>query len=68
MRWVANAMPRLLYARERPGTHCIGRWVGVTAGLDRCGIYRPPPGFDPRTVQLVVSRYIDYAILDPPIS
>jgi hypothetical protein len=23
----------------------------------------PPPGFDPWTVQLVVSRYIDYAIL-----
>jgi hypothetical protein len=23
----------------------------------------PPPGFDPRTVQLVASRYTDYAIL-----
>jgi hypothetical protein len=22
----------------------------------------PPPGFDPRTVQLVASRYTDYAI------
>jgi hypothetical protein len=22
----------------------------------------PPPGFDPRTVQLVASRYIDYAM------
>ena len=31
------------------------------AGLDRCGKSRPPPGFDPRTVQLVASRYTDYA-------
>jgi hypothetical protein len=23
----------------------------------------PPPGFDPRTIQLVASRYTDYAIL-----
>jgi hypothetical protein len=25
----------------------------------------PPPGFDPRTVQLVASRYTDYAIPAP---
>jgi hypothetical protein len=25
----------------------------------------PPPGFDPRTVQPVASRYTDYAILAP---
>ena len=33
---------------------------------DRSGRLRKmstPPGFDPRTSQLVVSRYIDYAIL-----
>jgi hypothetical protein len=30
-------------------------------GLDRWGKSRLPPGFDPRTVQLVASRYIDYA-------
>ena len=35
--WVVNAMPRLLYLRERPGTHCIGGWVGSRAGLDGCG-------------------------------
>jgi hypothetical protein len=29
------------------------------AGLDRCGKSRPPPGFDPRTVQSVASRYTD---------
>ena len=47
--------------RERPGTHCIGGWVGPRAGLDRCGKSRPPPGLDPRTVQPVASRYTDYA-------
>ena len=37
--------------RERPGTYCIGGWVGPRAGLDRCGKSRrrrdsipgPPP-------------------------
>jgi len=48
------------YPRERPGIHCTGSWVGPRAGLDRCGKSRPPPGFDPRTVQPVASRYTDY--------
>jgi hypothetical protein len=47
---------------KRPGTHCIGGWVCPRAGLDGCGKSRPPPGFDPRTVQPVASRYTDYAI------
>ena len=42
--------------RERSGTHFIGGWVGPRAGLERCGISRPPPGFDPRTVQPVACR------------
>jgi hypothetical protein len=43
-----------------PGkTHCIGGWVGFKAGLDWCGKSRPTPGFDPRTVQPVASRYTD---------
>jgi hypothetical protein len=33
--------------------------VGPRAGLDRRGKSRPLPGFDPRTVQPVVSRYTD---------
>ena len=45
-----------------PGTHYIGGWVGSKAGLDGCGKSHPPPGFDPRTVQLVASRYTDYGI------
>ena len=51
-----------LYPRERPGTHCTGGWVGPRAGLDRCGKISHPPGFDPRTVQPVASRYTDWAI------
>jgi hypothetical protein len=54
---VVNVTPRPLYPLERPGTHCIGGWVVLRAGLDRCGKSRPPPGFDPRTVQPVASRY-----------
>jgi hypothetical protein len=54
--------PAVFYPRKRPGTHCTGGWVGHRAGLDRCEKSRPPPGFDPRTVQPVASRYTDYAI------
>jgi hypothetical protein len=65
MVWVVNATPRPLYHRERPGTHCIGGWVGTRSGLEGCGKSRPPPGFDPRTVQPVASRYTDWAIPVP---
>ena len=33
--------PTAPYPRERPGTHCTGGWVGLTAGLDWCGKSRP---------------------------
>jgi len=33
--------PAAPYLRERPGTHCTGGWVGLRAGLDRCGKSRP---------------------------
>ena len=62
MGWVANATPRPLYPRKRPGTHCIGGWVGPRASLNTRGKSLPPPGFDPRTVQSVASRYTDWAI------
>ena len=52
-------VPAPLYSRERPGTHFTGGWVGPRAGLDTCEKDRPPPGFDPRTVQPVASRYTD---------
>jgi hypothetical protein len=31
--WVVDATPRPLYPRERPGTRCIGGWVGPRASL-----------------------------------
>ena len=40
----------------------IESWLGPRAGLDGCGISRPPPGFNPRTFQPVASHYIDWAI------
>ena len=38
---MVKATHRPLYPRERPGTHCIGGWVGPRADLDRCGKSRP---------------------------
>jgi len=38
---VVNATLGPLYPRERAGTHCIGGWVGLRAGLDRYGKSRP---------------------------
>jgi hypothetical protein len=55
--------PTALYPWEKRGTHCTEGWVGPRAGLDRCEKSRPPPGFDPRTVQPVTSRYIRFFIL-----
>jgi hypothetical protein len=34
--------------------------MGPKPGLDGCRKFRPPPGFDPRTVQLVERRYTDW--------
>jgi len=41
MGWVVITKPRPLYHREKPGTHCIGGWVGPRAGLDGCRKSRP---------------------------
>ena len=61
MGWVVNATLRPFYPGERPGTYCIGGWVGSRDGLDGAENLAPP-GFDPRTVQPVISRYSDCAI------
>jgi len=37
-----NATPLPLYPRERPGTHCIGGWVGPRSDLDGSGKPRIP--------------------------
>jgi hypothetical protein len=36
--------------------------VGPRAGLDKGGKSRPPPKFNPRTIQSVASRYTEYII------
>ena len=41
MGWVINHMPRPLYPREWPSTHCTGYWVGTTACLAFTGIQSP---------------------------
>jgi hypothetical protein len=53
------------YMRFRNGKNAQGRWqydyplYRSTTGLDRWGKISSPPGFDPRTVQPVTSRYTD---------
>jgi hypothetical protein len=37
--------PAALPPGKRPGTHCIGGWMGPRAGLDWRGKYRPHRGF-----------------------
>jgi len=58
-------MPRSLYPGERPGSHCIGGWVGPGPAWTGAENLSLPPGFDPRVIQPVASRYNDYAIPAP---
>jgi hypothetical protein len=52
-RWVVNTTPWYpLYRR-------LGRPQGRSGRVLKIS---PPPGFDPRTIQLVASRYTDWAI------
>jgi hypothetical protein len=64
MWWVVNATPRPLHPRERPGTHYIGGWVDLKAGLERCGKSRHRRDSIPvvGTVQPVARRDTDYTI------
>ena len=34
-------MPQLLFPQKRPGTHCMGGWVGSRAILDKRGKFAP---------------------------
>ena len=61
--WVTNATPRPFYPQERPGTHCVGGWVGPRAYMNGRGKNSSPPGIDPQTVKSVASRYTDYTIV-----
>ena len=59
---VCSVTPRPLSTPgERPGTHCTGGWVGPRGRSGQVQKIPSPPGFDPRTVQPVASRYTDYA-------
>jgi len=51
--------PAAFLPGKQPGTHCTGSWADPRARLDECEKSRPPPGFDPRTVHPVASRYTD---------
>jgi hypothetical protein len=52
--------PAALPPGKRPSTHCTGGLVGPRAGLE--GAENLTLTFDPRTVQLVASRYTHWAI------
>jgi hypothetical protein len=60
--WVSDQLHTLtaLTHGERSGIHFTGGCGG--GGQSRCGRVRkisPPPGFDPRTIEPVASRYTD---------
>ena len=55
--------PAALPPGKRPGTRCIGSWVGTQGWFGRVWEISPTPArVDPRTVQAVASRYTDRAI------
>jgi len=54
MWWVVNAVPRQLYPQERPGTHCIGGWMGPRAHLEGFEKSRPHRDFFKRIIYLFV--------------
>jgi len=47
---------------ERPGTLCTRVWVDLRGRSGRVRKISPSPGFDPRTVKSVASRFTDWAI------
>jgi len=55
MGWVVNATFRPLYPRKRPGTHCIGGWVG----LNGCGKSRPHRDSIPRTKNNITEGHME---------
>ena len=55
--WWSKPHPGRVPYGKRPGTRCTGGWVAPKAGMVECGKTRPPPGFDPQTVQSLASRY-----------
>ena len=62
--WLATRPGR--FTPEKNGSHCTEGWVGLRDGLDGCGKYRLSPGFDSWPVQVIASRYTDWAV--PPLT
>jgi len=68
--------PAAPYPRERSGTHCTGGWVGLRAGLDRCGKSRPtgiqspdrPARRQSHTILYILVICRDHARLTLPIT
>jgi hypothetical protein len=58
--------PAALYSRESPGTRRTGGLLGPQGRSGHVWEISPPPGFDPRTVQPLTSRYTDYATRPTP--
>jgi hypothetical protein len=61
--WSASRPGRFTPGEGAAGTHWIGGWVRPRAGLDDVEKrkFLTLPGSDPSVVQLVASRYTDYA-------
>ena len=57
--WVVSTNARPLHTQEKSNTCSTGGWVGLGAGLVGSGNLAPP-GYDPRTVQLVASHCTKY--------
>ena len=59
---VINATPRSLCPQEETGYQLCRKLGGPQSWAVQTRKSLPPPGFDPRTVQLIASRYTDYSI------
>jgi len=62
MGWVVDATPRPHYPRGKTRYPLYRRLGGPQGRSERVRKISLPPGFDPRTVQPVASRYTDWAI------
>jgi hypothetical protein len=47
---------------KRPGTNCAGGWVGPRSSLGGHEKISPLPGFDPQTIQHVVSYCTSHTV------
>jgi hypothetical protein len=57
--------PAALPPGKRRGTCCTEGWVILRVVVDGGRKSRPPPGFDPGTVQSIARRYTDYVLRIP---